>query len=122
MNTPLTKPHLFMRMDAQHRFMVGLIVSAIILPLIWGQFSWPSVILVTWMAFSVTVIAMIWITFLSSHPREVRKIAKLQDSSRTMLFAFVITAAVISLAAVYFLLKSAKAHSTNVLGHIMLAI
>ena len=122
MTTPITKPHLFMRMDAQHRFMVGLLVSAIILPMVYGQFSAPSVILITWMAFSLTVIVMVWITFLSSHPREVRKIAKLQDWSRTMLFAFVITAAVISLAAVYFLLKSAKAHNKNVLGHILLAI
>ena len=111
-----------MRMDAQHRFATGMIISAITLLLTYDRFSTPSVILITWMAFSLSVIAMIWIAFLSSHPREVRKIAKLQDSSRVMLFAFVIVSSVISLAAVYFLLKSAKRHIGNTDSHILLAI
>jgi uncharacterized membrane protein len=123
MSNPITpKPHLFMRMDAQHRFMIGLVVAVITLFATFHSFSTPSVILITWMAFSLSVIIMIWIAFLSSHPREVRKIAKLQDSSRVMLFAFVIISSVISLAAVYYLLKSAKGHSSNADTHIVLAI
>jgi uncharacterized membrane protein len=123
MSTSITpKPHLFMRMDAQHRFMTGMVISAITLILTYNRFSTPSVILITWMAFALSVIAMIWITFLSSHPREVRKIAKLQDSSRVMLFAFVIVSSVVSLAAVYSLLKSAKGHTGNTDSHILLAI
>jgi uncharacterized membrane protein len=75
------------------------------------------------MSFALCAILLMWITVLSSHPREVRKIAKLQDSSRAMIFGFVIVAAIISLAAVYFLLKSAKAHDgTSVNGHILLSI
>lgn len=111
-----------MRMDAQHRFMIGLVVSVIALFLTYSRLSTPATILITWMAFSLSVIVLIWIAFLSSHPREVRKIAKLQDSSRVMLFAFVITASVISLGAVYYLLKSAKAHGNNAGEHISLAI
>jgi uncharacterized membrane protein len=116
------EPHLFMRMDAQHRFIIGIVVAVITLFATIHSFSTPSVILLTWMAFSLSVIAMIWVTFLSSHPREVRKIAKLQDSSRAMLFAFVIVSSIVSLAAVYFLLKSAKAHGGNTDSHILLAI
>ena len=51
---------------------------------------------------------MDWIIILSSHPREVRKIAKLQDSSRTFLFLFVIAASLASFGAIVFLLKSSK--------------
>jgi uncharacterized membrane protein len=116
------KPHLFMRMDAQHRLFIGLGISLIVLYFIHDRFSIPSVFLISWMSFAFTVIALIWVTIFSSHPREVRKIAKLQDSSRSMLFSFVITASVISLSAVYFLLKSAKSHGPNVNGHILLAI
>jgi uncharacterized membrane protein len=115
-------PHLFMRMDAQHRFMISLVISAIAFFLVDGRYSTPSVILFTWMSFALSVIIMIWITFLSSHPREVRKIAKLQDSSRAMLFAFVIVASVVSLTAVFFLLKASKGNHANVDSHIFLAI
>ncbi|HZX57429.1 MAG TPA: DUF1345 domain-containing protein [Mucilaginibacter sp.] len=116
-------PHLFMKMDAHHRVYVSLVVSASVFFSIFHIYSAPTTILVTWMSFALCAILLMWITVLSSHPREVRKIAKLQDSSRAMIFGFVIVAAIISLAAVYFLLKSAKAHDgTSVNGHILLSI
>lgn len=119
----LKKPttNLFLRMDAQHRLMVNLGVSGIVLYFIFNRFSMPVVILLTWMAFALTAIILLWVTFLLSHPREVRKIARLQDSSRTVLFSFVIIASVVSLLAVYFLLKSAKGHNGTT-SHILMAI
>ncbi len=123
MSTPITsKPHIFLRIDAQHRFVAGIIISAITLFFIYDRFSWPTIFLLTWMAFAVSVIALVWIAFLTSHPREVRKIARIQDSSRLMLFSFVIVSSVVSLAAVYFLLKSAKEHGSHADSHIFLAI
>jgi uncharacterized membrane protein len=65
---------------------------------------------------------MDWITILSSHPLEVRKIAKLQDSSRTFLFLLIIGASIASFGAIIFLLKSTKGHSADVGSHILLAI
>lgn len=108
-----------MRVDAQYRLYISLIVSAAVLVGIHGRFSTPGEILITWCSFAMVVIILDWITILKSHPREVRKIASLQDSSRTMIFLFVIFAAVISMVAVIFLLKSAKGHAV---GHIFLAI
>ncbi|MGZ3778066.1 MAG: DUF1345 domain-containing protein, partial [Mucilaginibacter sp.] len=102
--------------------MISLVVAAIVFPLTYSTVSLPSTILITWMAFALSAILLIWITILSSHPREVQRIAKLQDSSRAMLFGFVITASMVSLLAVYFLLKSAKGHTANVSGHILLAM
>ena len=95
-------PHLFMRMDAHHRVMISLVVARYCFPLTYSTVSLPSTILVTWMSFALSAIVLIWITILSSHPREVRRIAKLQDSSRAMLFGFVITASVVSLAGCLF--------------------
>lgn len=118
-----TKTTLFLRMDAQHRLFIGLAVSAIILYFIFHLYSTPAVVLITWMSFALSVILLDWVTILSSHPREVRKIAKLQDSSRSMIFIFVISASIISMLAIYFLLKSAKGHgAANVTSHILLAI
>ncbi len=121
-NSLTSKPNIFLRMDARHRFVTGFIISAITLFFIYDRFSWPTIFLLTWMAFAISVIAMIWIAFLTSHPREVRKIARIQDSSRLMLFSFVIISSVVSLAAVYFLLKSAKEHGNHTDSHIFLAI
>jgi uncharacterized membrane protein len=122
-NLAKTKTTLAMKIDAQHRLLVGLAVSAIVLFFIFNLYSAPVVVLLTWMSFAVSVIIMNWVTILSTHPREVRKIAKLQDSSRSMIFVFVIVASMISLLAIVFLLKSAKGHgSASVTGHILLSI
>jgi len=54
------------------------------------------------------VIVMDWIIIFTSHPQEVRKNAKLQDSNRTFIFLFVIASSIMSLGAIIFLLMSAK--------------
>lgn len=114
---------IFFRLDAHYRLMISLAVSAITFFLINGKFSAPAVILFTWISFAMTIIVMDWIIILTSHPREVRKIAKLQDSSRTFLFLFVIATSIASMGAVVFLLKSSKGlHGTSVNEHILLAI
>jgi len=83
----------------------------------------PELALTCWIGCALTVIILNWIIILTSHPREVKKIAKLQDSSRTFLFAFIITASLVSLVAIVFLLKSTKGLSEVAKnGHILLAI
>jgi uncharacterized membrane protein len=113
---------LFFRMDAHYRLLISLLVSAIVFFCLDGKYSMPAVILFTWISFASTIIIMDWIIILSSHPREVRKIAKLQDSSRTFLFLFVIAASLASFGAIVFLLKSSKGHGATVNEHILLAI
>lgn len=114
---------LFFRLDAHYRLLISLCVSAIVFFFIRDKFTMPAVILFTWIGLAMTIIIMDWIIILSSHPREVRKIAKLQDSSRTFLFLFVIAASVVSMMAIIFLLKSSKGtHGTSINEHILLAI
>jgi uncharacterized membrane protein len=114
---------IFYRLDAHYRLIISLAVSAITFFLINGKFTVPAVILFTWISFAMAIIIMDWIIIMSSHPREVRKIAKLQDSSRTFLFLFVVAASIASMGAVVFLLKSSKGlHGAAINEHILLAI
>ncbi len=122
-STTKIKTNIAMRIDAHHRLLIGLAVSAIVFYFISNVLSTPAVVLVTWMSFAMSLIVMNWITILSTHPREVRKIARLQDSSRYMIFIFVIVASLISLLSIVFLLKSANGHgNANVTGHVLLAM
>jgi uncharacterized membrane protein len=115
-----TSRALISRLDAQYRLMIALVFSII------GYFvfrdlpSWPAQVLSVWIVFALTIVVLDWISIFWSHPLEVRKIAKLQDSSRYILFLFVIFASVVSLVAIVFLLKSTKGHSVT--SHIVLAI
>jgi uncharacterized membrane protein len=101
----------FFSLDAHYRLVIAVITSTIAWYFAHRSFPAPATILMTWVAFAVTVIIMDWIIILSSHPKEVRKIAILEDSSRTLIFLFVIVASVISLGAILLLLKSAKGQS-----------
>lgn len=112
---------MFFRLDAHYRLVISLIVSAIVFFSIRANTSGPSLALSTWIACAATIIVMDWIIILSSHPREVRKIARLQDQSRTFLFLFIIAASVASLFAIILLLKSGKGAEERS-AHILLAI
>jgi uncharacterized membrane protein len=122
--TATKKSKIWFRLDSHIRLLISLGISAIVLFFfVWGKFSIPGVVLVTWISFGLSIIIMDWIIILSSHPKEVRKIAKLEDSSRTLIFAFVIIASLVSLLAIIFLLKSSKDLSPEkVTGHVILAM
>ena len=118
-----TDKRLFFRLDAHYRLMIALLACVIVYFIFRNSVTVPALILVTWIGFSLTVILLNWIIILSSHPREVRKIAKLQDSSRTFLFLFITTASIVSLGAIVYLLKSTKGLSeVGKNEHILLAI
>lgn len=104
---------LFFRLDAHYRLIIAVIASVVACYFSSQPNETPATILITWVAFALTVIIMDWIIILTSHPKEVRKIASLEDSSRTLIFLFVIVASIISLGAIILLLHSAKGQSGN---------
>ncbi len=112
----------FFRLDAHYRLLISLAAAVITFFCLRDDHSLPAVILFTWISFASVIILLDWIIILSSHPREVRKIARLQDSSRTFLFLFVIAASIASFGAIVFLLKSSKGHGADVNSHILLSI
>lgn len=104
---------LFFRLDAHYRFLIALLVAVAAFFFSRSGQSTPAEILIVWIAFAFTVIVMDWIIIFTSHPLDVRKNAKLQDSNRTFIFLFVIASSVISLGAIIFLLLSAKGKSAE---------
>jgi uncharacterized membrane protein len=113
---------LFFRLDANYRLVISLVIAAVVFFCIRDKFELPTLILFTWISFALSIIIMDWIIIITSHPREVRKIAKLQDSSRILILLFVLAASVASVGAIVLLLKSAKGHAANADKHILLAI
>lgn len=113
----------FFKLDAHYRLIISLTVAAIVYFCSSKALTIPELGLACWIGCASTVIVLDWIVILTSHPMEVSKIAKLQDSSRSFLFAFIITASLVSLVAIIFLLKSGKGISeADKNEHIALAI
>jgi len=118
-----TDKRFFYRLDAHYRLMIALAVSLIAFFCLNGKVNTPALILLVWIACALTIILLNWIIIFSSHPREVKTIAKSQDSSLTLIFVFITAASVASLGAIVYLLKSTKGLSaTGKNEHILLAI
>jgi len=115
--------NVFFKFDAHYRLLISLAAAIIALLVTHGHFKWPAVVLITWVTSAMAIIVMDWIIILNAHPREIRKIAKLQDASRVFIFLFVIVASFVSLGSILFLLKSTKGGSAaDVTGHILLGM
>lgn len=106
-----TDRQLFFKLDAHYRFLIAFLVAAAVFFLVRGHQSAPAAALIIWIAFAFSVIVMDWIIIFTSHPLEVRKNAKLQDSNRNFIFLFVIASSIMSLGAIIFLLVSTKGQS-----------
>ncbi len=111
------------RMDSHHRLYLSLAAAVAAFFFTSKVFLLPERWMITWLAYAATNLLFCWITILTCHPIEVRQNAKIQDSSRSLIFIFVVLAAVVSLFAVILLLKSAR----NLAGgdqtkHILLSI
>lgn len=96
------------RLDAHHKLYLSLLPALLCLLLTNGRCDLPLQLMLIWIAFAISYIALSVITILTVHPIEMRKLARLQDSSRTLIFIFVLFAALTSLFGVVLLLGSAK--------------
>jgi uncharacterized membrane protein len=111
------------QLDAHHRFFVGLLVAVVAYFAVPHSWHWPTRAIVTWNAYSLTLIALAWVTIVSANPNEVARTAVLQDTGRRMIFVFVIIAAVASVFAVAFELGTAKGlDKAHLVGHIAFSL
>jgi uncharacterized membrane protein len=108
-------------LDAHHRLLIALGISALVFGLAYKSLSIAELTLTTWTCFAFSLIVPQWIAILNAHPKDVRRIARLEDSSRTFIFLFVIFASLVSLGAIIFLLKSANHLSAaQITRHVLL--
>ncbi|KAA6438994.1 DUF1345 domain-containing protein [Dyadobacter flavalbus] len=112
------------RLDAHHKLYISLFSGLIASFVSNGKFSMPVHIMLTWLAYALVSLLLSWITILSSHPAEVKKEVDAQDSSRTLIFLFTVTAASASIFAILILLQSSSqtASQADLDGHIMLSL
>ncbi|HEY4967420.1 MAG TPA: DUF1345 domain-containing protein [Puia sp.] len=92
------------RIPALTRLVIALVVSLITFI---SSGSTPPAIqfIMVWSSFSFSILVLFWMTIVKAEVHEVKYIAKRQDSSRTIVFIFVLVAALIGFFAVIFLLK-----------------
>lgn len=110
--------------DAHHRFFVAAVLSVLMYAGLAGRVSMMGHIFATWDFFSFCILVMAWVRIVSANPRNARASARLQDSSYTAIFVFVIFSACASLLALGILLgSSAKDLSgSRLAGHILLSV
>ena len=117
------KKNILLRSDAHYRILLSLLTGTIAFFLARHNPSIPAITLITWITIASTIIVLDWVIILWAHPKDIRKIASLEDSSRVMIFVFVMVASLVSLVAMYLLLKSSKGESeSTVAGYIILAM
>ena len=106
-------------LDAHQRLLIALGTAAIAFTFFPGAI-WPVRLTFVWVVYALTVLTLMWTTILNAHPRDLPRLSRLQDSSRTLILVFVVVAAVASLIAVIAVLDSMS--KTNRIPHITLAI
>jgi uncharacterized membrane protein len=117
------KKYFLLRLDAHYRLYISLLMGVIAFLFARHIPSVPAVTLIVWIAVALSIIILDWIIILRAHPRDIRKLASLEDSSRYLIFLFVMTASFVSLVAMYLLLKSTKGQSEEtVSAYIFLAM
>jgi uncharacterized membrane protein len=110
------------KLDAHVRLLVALVVSCIGFILTIGRLEPAVQAIAVWNAFAWTVIFLSWLRIVLADVRTSVQTAKLQDTARSVIFLFVILAAVISLSAVAILVGGAKGMSHKALTeHLLLA-
>jgi uncharacterized membrane protein len=111
------------RLDAHHKLFISLVAALIIFFITKAKVSLNSALVITWITYSLTMLGLYWSTIFTVHPLEMKKIAKVQDSNRTLIFFFVLAAAVASLYVVVLLLSSTEHLSGTELSlHVFLSV
>ena len=98
-----------------YRLVIALAAGMIVFFCLNGNHPFAITFMASWIAFAATTLFIIWSTILVFHPKEISGVANEQDTTRLVMFLFIIAAACISLFAIILLLQSAP--STKGLNH-----
>jgi len=94
--------------DAHHRFIVACLLAVLAFAGLHGHAGFTTRLVGAWDVFAFATVVLAWFLLSTEDPYEVRRNARLQDASRTFLFTAVVSAATVSLFAVFILLGSSK--------------
>ena len=98
------------RLDSHVRQLVALVI-AVVAFLFFIQHGRSPIthFIAIWDIYAMVILLMAWVTICTANPRDIQRRARLQDSSRTFIFIFIIVAACMSLLAVIVVLREHKA-------------
>jgi uncharacterized membrane protein len=104
---------LISRQDARHRFALGLAAGVAVFLACHRSLQLWSAVIAGWNASALLIIALDWLTILTTPQRKIRELAQQQDLSRFLIFLFVVVAACAALFAVGFLVRVHKAQTAG---------
>lgn len=111
------------KLDTHHRLLIALGTALITYVAVFHKLDLPVRLTSVWVSFALTMLLLMWISIVNTHPRELLRLSRIQDSSRTLIMGFVVSAAVASLFAVIALLDSmSKANRATHIALAMLAV
>jgi len=93
------------RPDARQRFVLGLAAGAATFVVLRGHLRLWSATIAAWNAVAVVILALDWLTILTTPQRKIRQLAQQQDLSRFLVFLFVVVTSSAALFAVGFLVS-----------------
>jgi len=96
------------RPDARQRLALGLAAGTAVFFVLRGHLRFASAAIAGWNAFAVVILALDWVTILTTQQRKIRQLAQQQDLSRFLIFLFVVVTACAALFAVGFLVSAKK--------------
>src|SRR5712691_5227482 len=114
---------LISRQDARHRLFIALAGAIVVFLFLRGRVRLSTETIATWDALAFCVLALAWLTILTTPVHKLRSRAKEQDVSRLVIFVFVVIAACAALFAVAFLISVNKAELRgHFTAHLLLAL
>jgi len=118
-----TKIPLFERLHSVHKLLICIIIAAIIYFIIEiRDLDELTHLMISWNVFSLGMIIMSWITFSITTSQQIREQAKVQDSSRALIFSTVLISTFASFFAVVLLLLTKKEYKSTEALHLIIAI
>ena len=114
---------LFERLNALHKLLICLFVGLVIYLVVQiNHLDLLTHVMIGWDAFSLSMIVMSWITFSITTSKQIRMQAKIQDSSRVIIFIIVLISTFASFLAVILLLLTKKEYKSSETLHLIVAI
>ena len=92
------------RHDARHNLALALAAGGVVF-LSLAHLQFARAVIVSWDAFAVVILALDWLTILTTPQRKIRERAQQEDLSRLVIFVFVVVASCAALFAVGFLVS-----------------
>ncbi len=102
------------------RLVIALAMAGLVFVLLHNKHSFAITFMASWIAFAATTLFITWSTILVFHPKEISHVANEQDTTRLVMFLFVVAAAFISLFAIVLLLQTAPT-AKGISRHIVLS-